>query len=279
MQEMQAIGKDRRNREQGYSFRGLEDIYNELHGLLAKHGVFTVPRVVSMKTERFESKKGAQVHRVLLEVEYHVYAKDGSSVVARTAGEGMDWGDKATNKAMSAAHKYAFIQLFAIHTEDLEDGDYEDPPQRARDSSDNAHRERQRERDDEGDPWDKATSRFTRTTEEQRNVESLRADLGKLLMKKAEDDKDRARQMLKWLVGRESLKNLTDFEAQLAHLALRTIDGCGGDAKKAKDLVSETWKLPWFDRMTELDYKMALQHVNSGGVDLKTVTAEGEPPF
>jgi hypothetical protein len=36
-------------------------------------------------------------------------------------GEGMDSGDKASNKAMAVAHKYAIIQVFAIPTEDDKD--------------------------------------------------------------------------------------------------------------------------------------------------------------
>ena len=35
----------------------------------------------------------------------------------KTFGEAMDSGDKATNKAMSAAYKYAALQAFAIPTE------------------------------------------------------------------------------------------------------------------------------------------------------------------
>ncbi len=41
----------------------------------------------------------------------------------RTFGEAMDRGDKATNKAMSAAYKYAAFQTFAIPTEGDNDAD------------------------------------------------------------------------------------------------------------------------------------------------------------
>jgi hypothetical protein len=37
----------------------------------------------------------------------------------------MDSGDKATNKAMSAAYKYACFQAFSIPTEAKEDADYQ----------------------------------------------------------------------------------------------------------------------------------------------------------
>ena len=40
----------------------------------------------------------------------------------------MDSGDKATNKAMSAAFKYACFQTFCIPTEEMKDPDAETPP-------------------------------------------------------------------------------------------------------------------------------------------------------
>ena len=46
-----------------------------------------------------------------------VAAEDGSKHTIRTFGEAMDSGDKATNKAMSAAYKYAAMQAFSIPTE------------------------------------------------------------------------------------------------------------------------------------------------------------------
>jgi hypothetical protein len=52
-----------------------------------------------------------------------VSAEDGSKHTARTFGEAMDSGDKATNKAMSAAYKYMAFQTFAIPTEGDNDAD------------------------------------------------------------------------------------------------------------------------------------------------------------
>jgi hypothetical protein len=40
-------------------------------------------------------------------------------------GEAMDSGDKATNKAMSAAYKYACFQAFSIPTESRDDEDHQ----------------------------------------------------------------------------------------------------------------------------------------------------------
>lgn len=128
MGDMTAISKDRRNQQQGYAFRGIEDMYNAFHPLFAKHGIFSVPRVVSRTEETYENKNGTRMIRVILSVEYDFVASDGSSIpVGPIFAEAMDSGDKATNKALSVAHKYAFIQLFAVPTEDLEDTDLVSP--------------------------------------------------------------------------------------------------------------------------------------------------------
>ena len=52
-----------------------------------------------------------------------VSACDGSKHTVKTYGEAMDSGDKATNKAMSAAYKYAAFQTFCIPTEGDNDAD------------------------------------------------------------------------------------------------------------------------------------------------------------
>ena len=54
-----------------------------------------------------------------------MYAPDGSNISSVIIGEGMDTGDKATNKALSIALKYAAFQIFMIPTEDVIDPDAE----------------------------------------------------------------------------------------------------------------------------------------------------------
>ena len=60
-------------------------------------------------------------------IKYTFYAEDGSFIEAVTVGEGMDSGDKATNKAMAIAFKYACFQVFCIPTEEMKDPDEETP--------------------------------------------------------------------------------------------------------------------------------------------------------
>jgi hypothetical protein len=126
MSELDAIGKARSNSQgAGFKYRGIDDVYNALHALLAKHGVFTVPQVQSMKREERQSKSGGVLNYTILTIDFVFYAIDGSSVTATMVGEAMDSGDKSSNKAMSVAHKYAFLQVFAIPTEEQKDPDAE----------------------------------------------------------------------------------------------------------------------------------------------------------
>ena len=67
------------------------------------------------------SQKGGTLIYSICRIKYTFYAEDGSNVSAVVIGEGMDSGDKATNKAMSIAFKYACFQVFCIPTEEMKD--------------------------------------------------------------------------------------------------------------------------------------------------------------
>lgn len=131
MADIEAIAKDRKNEAQGFKFRGIDDVYNEIHAKLAKHEVFTVPTIIDRKREILEKKSIYQgqekitrgVH-VVNYFRFRFYASDGSYVEADADGEAIDWGgDKASNKSASIAHKYALLQVFCIPTEDDKDPD------------------------------------------------------------------------------------------------------------------------------------------------------------
>ena len=128
MAEVDAIDKSKKNKEQGFMFRGIDDVYNMVHPLLAKHGVFSIPEVMDERTEERKSARGGNLIYRMLKMKYTFFAQDGSNVAAIVIGEGMDTGDKASNKAMAVAHKYALIQIFSIPTCDLDDPDAETPP-------------------------------------------------------------------------------------------------------------------------------------------------------
>lgn len=125
MAEIPAIGKDKRNAQQGFNFRGIDDVMNVMKPLLAKHQVFTVPEVLEQVRETKTTPKGGELRYSLLRIRFRFYAPDGSHVDAVTQGEGMDSGDKASNKAMAIAYKYALFQVFCIPTEEMVDPDAE----------------------------------------------------------------------------------------------------------------------------------------------------------
>ena len=132
MREIGAIGKDQKNQAQGFKFRGIDQFVNALYPALTRNGVFMAPRALRHDQEikevvRSNGKAGVDKH-VSIMMEYTFYAEDGSSVVVGPVpAEGLDSGDKATNKALSAALKYALIQTFSIPTEDMAEADLESP--------------------------------------------------------------------------------------------------------------------------------------------------------
>jgi len=128
MKDIDAITKDRKNTSQGYTFRGIDDVYNSLHPILAKHGVFCTAQIEGEpKREDKETKNGGALIYTIINYKISFVADDGSSVSSIIRGEGMDSGDKSSNKALSAAMKYACMLMFLIPTEDIEDADSESP--------------------------------------------------------------------------------------------------------------------------------------------------------
>lgn len=122
------IAKGRANTQQGYNFRGIDDVYNALSGPLSSAKLLMLPRVLDRTVTERVTKSGAVMSYVVLDVEFDfVSALDGSKHTIRTMGEAMDSADKATNKAMSAAMKYACLMAFQIPTEGDNDADAHHP--------------------------------------------------------------------------------------------------------------------------------------------------------
>ena len=136
MSDIGVIGKEKRNTQQGFKYRGVDDVMNALQPVMVQHGLFVVPEIIDQKREERQTKNKGNLIYSVCTVRYTFYAKDGSSVQCVVIGEGMDSGDKATNKAMSIAFKYACFQVFCIPTEEMkeiptkmDDPDVESAPQ------------------------------------------------------------------------------------------------------------------------------------------------------
>ncbi|WP_053985026.1 ERF family protein [Niameybacter massiliensis] len=127
IEEMNPISKDKKNQQQGFAYRGIDDVMNTLKPLLAKHKVFITPEIMEQRREERQTSKGGNLIYSICTMKYTFYTDDGSHVSAVVIGEGMDSGDKATNKAMSIAFKYACFQVFCIPTDEMKDPDAETP--------------------------------------------------------------------------------------------------------------------------------------------------------
>lgn len=130
----EGLPKGRTNQQQNYKFRGIDDLYGALARHLANAKLCILPRVLNRSMVERPTKTGGVSTYVVLDVEFDmVSAVDGSKHTIRTMGEAMDTADKATNKAMSAAMKYACLLAFQIPTEgdnDIDAHHIEKAPQR-----------------------------------------------------------------------------------------------------------------------------------------------------
>ena len=74
MSEIPSIYKGRKNTAQHYSFRGIDDVYNAVNPIMAKHKVFMRAEVLaSNRTER-PSKSGGIMAFVQVRVRYYFVA-------------------------------------------------------------------------------------------------------------------------------------------------------------------------------------------------------------
>lgn len=131
------IAKDRQGAGIKYKFRGIDDVYNALAPLLAEHKLCIIPRVLSRECAERKASSGGNLFYTTVHAEFDfVSAEDGSKHTASTFGEAMDSSDKSTNKAMSAAYKYAAFMTFCIPVEgdnDTENSNHVPQPQKSPD--------------------------------------------------------------------------------------------------------------------------------------------------
>lgn len=122
-EEIGVVKKDRTNEGQHFQFRGIDDLLNAVHPILAAQGVNILPAYELV--ERYEriTRNGAVMEFAILRGTFTFTGPEGDSVTVATIGQGADTADKACNKAMSAALKYALVQTFTVPTKDMDDSD------------------------------------------------------------------------------------------------------------------------------------------------------------
>lgn len=128
--ELGAVGKNRQMGDQGgYKYRGVEDIVNALSPILASHGVYVRVEVLERETafhdrvDRQGVKYGFQTHTILKVAHWLIAADETIAGPWVTIGEALDVSDKSSNKAMTAAWKYAMVDAFTVAYADQDDPD------------------------------------------------------------------------------------------------------------------------------------------------------------
>ncbi|MBT2427234.1 ERF family protein [Streptomyces sp. ISL-112] len=111
MKDVMPIGKDQKNTQQNYSFRGVDDAMSAMAGPMRAHGCFIAPEVVEIHQRPRGEGKSTHTNLKML---YRIFGPAGDCIAVTLPGEAMDTGDKSTNKAMSAALKYMLFQVFMI---------------------------------------------------------------------------------------------------------------------------------------------------------------------
>jgi hypothetical protein len=115
------ISKNRKNAQQGYAYRGIEDVLKVLNESLCNNGLVIIPEVLDRETLPMKTKSGGDCFYTRIRMAFNlICVSDGSLFQAITYGEAMDTGDKSHNKAMSVAYKYMAFQTFCIPTEGLQ---------------------------------------------------------------------------------------------------------------------------------------------------------------
>lgn len=124
MRDVKDVGKNGFNAHHKYSFRGVDDFIGALAQPLRAHGVFMMTEIVD-----FQVSVRGSMNAVHMRVAFHFHGPAGDKVTTTTLGEASDTADKASNKAMSAALKYALMQTFMIPVDagSLDDGDRDHP--------------------------------------------------------------------------------------------------------------------------------------------------------
>ena len=114
------IAKAQENEQQGYKFRGIDDVYNAVAPMLPEVGLVIIPKIKESTLNTRTGKGSSTIVHITLTMIYRFRSlHDGSEFETEMPGEAMDYSDKATNKAMSAAQKYLYFQTFTIPVEGM----------------------------------------------------------------------------------------------------------------------------------------------------------------
>lgn len=127
-----AIDKGSRNASQGYSFRGIDTVMDKVGPVFHELGIVCTPNYTIHSIDSYETRNGTVMREVMLSAAFTFRGPAGDSTTTVTIGQGVDSGDKAANKAMAVALKYALLQTLMIPVGDGDpDSESPEPARRA----------------------------------------------------------------------------------------------------------------------------------------------------
>lgn len=98
----------------GYKFRRIEDTIEALRKPFIDAGVYPLPTVIEWRPSERIIASGKTMYAMTLLIRWTFHGPAGDSVEAVTLGEGTDMGDKATQKATTAAFKSCLSIPFLV---------------------------------------------------------------------------------------------------------------------------------------------------------------------
>jgi len=118
MRRVRFVGKDQRNTEQRFDFRGIDDVINALGPAMREVGIIVLPTVEWSQRASTKTTRGKDTRETTIRTRWTFYGPNGDSISAVTEGESLDSGDKGTAKAQTVAWRVAMIQAFALPTDE-----------------------------------------------------------------------------------------------------------------------------------------------------------------
>lgn len=119
MSRVSYVQKDKQMMGGGsYKYVSVEAVIDSLRPAMVDVGLILLPVAVEPLTiESFEGKNGGRMNRTQVKYTFAMlHGESGEQMPVVVIGEAIDVGDKSSNKAMTAARKYALIMAFNIET-------------------------------------------------------------------------------------------------------------------------------------------------------------------
>jgi hypothetical protein len=119
MERVSYVQKDKQMTGGGsYRYASVENVIAALRPEMVKEQLILIPVGVDPLTlEVFEGKSGSRQNRTQVKYTFDLmHGPSGQTKPVVVIGEGMDVGDKSSNKAMTSARKYALVMAFNLET-------------------------------------------------------------------------------------------------------------------------------------------------------------------